>query len=237
LKDDQHDQKAEPKPGISRRKFLKGVGAGGGVLGTGLLTGPLLSEANAARQGPAGKSFGSAKRFGPDAVPIELTVNGQRRALKLEPRVTLLEALRDSLDLTGAKRVCDRTSCGACTVILDGSPVYSCSVLAIEAQGKAIQSVESLATGDTLHPVQAAFVENDAQQCGFCTPGFVMATKALLDKHPNPTPEQLRLGLGGNLCRCGTYAGIRRAVLQASQSTKGRSSQVHHSRQGGQHHA
>ncbi len=245
MKEKEHDHTAEPRKGISRRKFLKGVGVGGGVLGTGILTGSLLPEADAARQAPA------AKVFGPTAVSIELTVNGQRRSLKLEPRVTLLEALRDRLELTGAKRVCDRTSCGACTVIMDGSPVYSCSVLAIEAQGKTIQTVESLATGDTLHPVQEAFVENDAQQCGFCTPGFVMATKALLDKHPNPTAEQLRLGLGGNLCRCGTYVGMRRAVMQASQNMKGRGSQgapqatprrlgtpqIRHSRHGGQPHA
>ena len=228
MKDNEHDNRAEPKKGISRRKFLKGVGVGGGVLGTGILTGSLIPEAEAAQQSPA------AKVFGPAAVPLELTVNGQKRSLKVEPRVTLLEALRDHLDLTGAKKVCDRTSCGACTVILDGSPVYSCTVLAIEAQGKTIQTVESLATADGLHPIQAAFVENDAQQCGFCTPGFVMATKALLDKNPSPTPEQIRLGLGGNLWRCGTYAGMRRAVMQASQSMKGRGAQ---SRRGGQPNA
>ena len=153
-------------------------------------------------------------------MPIELTVNGRPRSLKLEPRVTLLEALRDGLDLTGAKKVCDRASCGACTVILDGRAVYSCTVLAMEAQGKKIETVEGLAPGDQLHPVQAAFVENDAQQCGFCTPGFVMAAKAFLDHHPNPTPEQMRLGLGGNLCRCGTYEGVRKAVMEAAKARR-----------------
>ena len=195
--------------GMSRRKFLKGVGVGSSVLSTGLLGGPLLPEVEA--------QSSSARVFGPAAVPIELTVNGQRRSLRLEPRVTLLEALRDHLELTGAKRVCDRASCGACTVVLNGKVVYSCSVLAVEAQGKNIQTVEGLARGGELHPVQSAFVEQDAQQCGFCTSGFVMAVKAFLDKHPNPTPEQMRLGLGGNLCRCGTYDGIKRAVLEAAR--------------------
>jgi xanthine dehydrogenase YagT iron-sulfur-binding subunit len=226
-KDSAAERNASSNPGISRRKFLKGVGVGGGMLGSGVLSGSLLPDASAA-QAPA------AKIYGPSAVSIELNVNGKQWPLKLEPRVTLLEALRDHLELTGAKRVCDRTSCGACTVILDGSPVYSCSVFAIEAQGKTIQTVESLASGDTLHPIQAAFVENDAQQCGFCTPGFVMATKALLDKYPNPTPEQMRLGLGGNLCRCGTYIGMRRAVLQAAQQMKARSPQT--PKRSGSHH-
>ena len=202
------------KSGISRRGFLKGVGVSGGVLGTGILGGPFVPEGSAAADT-------SGKIIGPQAVSIEFTVNGERRSAKVQPRVTLLEALRDHLDLTGAKRVCDRGSCGACTVILDGSAVYSCSVLAIEAHGKSIQTVEGLATSNGLHPVQAAFVENDAQQCGFCTSGFVMAVKAMLDKHPSPTPEQIRMGIGGNLCRCGTYAGMRKAIAQASaQGTK-----------------
>lgn len=201
----------QSQQGISRRGFLKGVGVGSGVLSAGIL-GPLLPEAEALPQAP------SVKVLGPSAVPIELTVNGRQRSLKLEPRVTLLEALREGLDLTGAKRVCDRANCGACTVILEGRAVYSCTVLAIEAQGKKIETVEGLAPGDQLHPVQAAFVEHDAQQCGFCTPGFVMAAKAFLDNHPNPTPEQIRLGLGGNLCRCGTYAGVRKAVMEAAEA-------------------
>jgi xanthine dehydrogenase YagT iron-sulfur-binding subunit len=133
----------------------------------------------------------------------------------------LLEALRNELDLTGAKRVCDRATCGACTVIMDGKPVYSCTVLAIEAQGKPITTVEGLMQGDNLHPIQQAFVDNDAQQCGYCTPGFVVACKAFLDKNPNPTPEQVQEGLGGNLCRCGTYMGVRAAVLQAAAAQKG----------------
>jgi len=183
------------------------------VLGTGVLSGAFPEAIEA--QTP------QAKIFGPSAAPIELTINGQRRSLSVQPRVTLLEALRDRLDLTGAKRVCDRASCGACTVIMDGSAVYSCSVLAIEAQGRSIQTVESLGSVTNLHPIQAAFVENDSQQCGFCTPGFVMACKALLDRHPNPTPDELRLGLGGNLCRCGTYVGMHKAIAQAAAARGG----------------
>ena len=147
---------------------------------------------------------------------IRLNINGRPRSLEVEPRVTLLDALRNRLDLTGAKKVCDRASCGACTVTMDGQAVYACSVLAIEAQGHRIETVESLASGDRLHPVQEAFVEHDAQQCGFCTPGFVVASKALLDRNPNPTREEVLRGLSGNLCRCGTYVGVVAAVLDAA---------------------
>ncbi len=135
--------------------------------------------------------------------------------------VTLLDALRNYLDYTGAKKVCDRATCGSCTVILGGKMVYSCSVLAIEAQGKDITTVEGLSANGKLAPIQAAFVENDAQQCGFCTPGFVVACKAFLDKHPSPTLADVEKGLGGNLCRCGTYAGVRQAVLAAANTMRG----------------
>ena len=155
--------------------------------------------------------------YGPGKVPVELTINGQKHALQLEPRVTLLDALRDQLDITGAKRVCDRSECGTCTVLLDNRIVYACSVLAIEAQGKVITTVESLMQGETLHPIQQAFVDNDASQCGFCTPGFVVAFKAFLDQHPNATPGEIRHGLSGNLCRCGTYHGIQLAIAQMAQ--------------------
>jgi xanthine dehydrogenase YagT iron-sulfur-binding subunit len=155
--------------------------------------------------------------FGPGKVPIKLTINGKAQTVEVEPRVTLLDALRNDLDVTGAKRVCDRGTCGACTMIVDGKPVYSCTTLAIEAQGKSITTVEGLMQGDKLHPLQQAFIDNDAQQCGFCTPGFVVACKAFLDKNPNPTPEQIQRGLGGNLCRCGTYMGVRAAVAQAAK--------------------
>lgn len=155
--------------------------------------------------------------YGPGKVPIELNVNGKVYKASLEPRVTLLDALRDTLDLTGAKRVCDKGECGACTVLLDGKPVYACAMLAIEGQGKKITTIEALLEGGKLHPIQQAFVDNDGSQCGFCTPGFVVACKALLDKHPDPTAEHIRHELSGNLCRCGTYAGIRAAVAQVAR--------------------
>ena len=154
---------------------------------------------------------------GPGKLPIELTVTGRRQKLVVAPRVTVLDALRDHLDITGAKRVCDRGECGACTVLMDNRPVYACSVLAIEAQGHPITTVESLMAGGKLHPIQQAFVDHDASQCGFCTPGFVVACKALLDRHPTPPAEDIRRGLSGNLCRCGTYKGIQDVIAEAAR--------------------
>ena len=203
------DPPAQPKTGFSRRGFIRGVGLGSGAMGTGLLE----REAVAA---PA-----SAHVAGPGPVAITLTINGKPVNVTVEPRVTLLDAMRNYLDLTGAKRVCDRGTCGACTVILAGKTVYSCSVLAIDAQGKSIETIEGLAAGNSLHPVSAAFVNNDAQQCGYCTAGFVMAAKGFIDKHPNPTMDDVKHGLGGNLCRCGTYMGVRQAVLEAAKQMKG----------------
>ena len=202
-------KKSLPPEGLSRRNFLKGAGM---AVSTGLLATP---EAGAAPPEP------TPGVLGPEAVPITLHVNGKTHNLKLEPRVTLLDALRGNLDLTGAKKVCDRGTCGACTVIMDGRPVYACSVLAIEAEGRAIETIEGMAAEGELHPVMAAFVEHDAQQCGFCTPGFVVACKAFLDKHSDPTRKDVEHGLGGNLCRCGTYAGVREAVLEAARTLKG----------------
>jgi xanthine dehydrogenase YagT iron-sulfur-binding subunit len=210
------DPDVQKKPGsgaktpFSRRGFLSGLGVGSGALGTGLLSTGLAEPAAAA----AG--------VGPAAVPVTLKINGKAQNLTIEPRVTLLDALRNRLDLTGAKRVCDRGTCGACTVIMNGKVVYSCTVLAIDAQGKDIQTIEGIGTPAKPHPVSLAFVNNDAQQCGYCTPGFVMAAKGFLDKHPNPRNEQeVEKGLGGNLCRCGTYVGVRKAVLEASREMKG----------------
>jgi xanthine dehydrogenase YagT iron-sulfur-binding subunit len=129
----------------------------------------------------------------------------------------LLDALRDQLEITGAKRVCDRAECGACTVLIDKKVVYACSILAIEAQGKPITTIEATMQGETLNPIQQAFVDNDASQCGFCTPGFVVAFKAFLDQHPNASPAEIGRGLSGNLCRCGTYHGIQLAIAQMAQ--------------------
>jgi len=159
--------------------------------------------------------------LGPGDVPITLTINGQRHQLSVEPRVTLLDAMRTRLEITGPKRVCDRGACGACTVIIEGRTYYSCSMLAIEAQGKNIRTVDGLANGATLHPVQQAFCDNDGLMCGFCTPGFVMATVALLEKNSNPTPEQAKKALDGNLCRCGTNIGVLKAALSAKGVVRG----------------
>src|SRR5215813_4151467 len=193
---------------LSRRNFLKASGIG--------LSLPLVVGHRVVRAAGA-----DVKVYGPGKVPIQLSINGKPQTVQVEPRVTLLDALRNDLDLTGAKRVCDRATCGACTMIVNGKPVYSCTVLAIEAQGKQISTVEGLMSGETLHPVQQAFIDNDAQQCGFCTPGFVMACKAFLDQHPHPTLEEIKHGLSGNFCRCGTYAGVRLAVMQAAKAGKG----------------
>ena len=154
-------------------------------------------------------------------VDITVQVNGVARRLQLDSRVTLLDALRNYLDVTGCKRVCDRGTCGACTVIADGRPVYACSHLAIEMQGRAIRTVESFTEGTVLHPVQQAFCDTDGLMCGFCTPGFVVATVAILEKHPNATREQISKGLDGNICRCGTFVRIMEAALKAKQVARG----------------
>ncbi len=203
------EEVAARKDNFSRRDFLKGasVAVSGGLL---------ITEAQAAPKAPGAEAVA-----GPGRVAITLKINGEPQKVNVEPRVTLLDALRDYLDITGAKKVCDRGVCGACTVIMDGKLVYACNLLAIQAEGHDIVTVEGLSHGDQLHPVMTAFIEHDGQQCGFCTPGFVVACKAFLDKHPNPTLDEIEEGLGGNLCRCGTYAGIRPAVLAAAKAMKG----------------
>jgi xanthine dehydrogenase YagT iron-sulfur-binding subunit len=200
---------------LSRRDFLK-LGAATAVVPA--IIGPKMLDVG-------GKEL---PVYGPGKVPVSLTVNGNQLSAELEPNITLLDALRDRFSLTGAKRVCDRGECGACTVLMDGRAVYACQILAIDAQGKQITTVESLVVengdgvnggavsgqGWKLHPIQQAFVDNDAQQCGFCTPGFVLASKELIDKHPRPTPEQVIHGLSGNYCRCGTYNGLKAALAK-----------------------
>lgn len=196
------------KSKFSRRGFLSSVGLTSGALTTGIL------ETDAEAQS-------TGKVAGPGEVPITLQINGQARKVSVEPRTTLLDTLRHRLDLTAAKRVCDRGTCGACTVMVDGKVMYSCTVLAIDAQGRQIQTLEGISTERKPHPVTKAFVNNDAQQCGYCTPGFVMAAKGFLDRNPNPSYEDVKKGLGGNLCRCGTYVGVRKAVLEAAQELRG----------------
>ncbi len=194
----------EENSGVSRRDFLKISTIAAAVP---VVAGPRMAVA-AGEEVPV---------HGPGKVPMQFNVNGKTYKASLEPRVTLLDALRDTLDITSAKRICDKAECGACTVLLDDRAVYACAILAIEAQGKKVTTVEALMEGGKLHPIQQAFVDNDASQCGFCTPGFVVACKALLDKHPDPTADDLLHELSGNLCRCGTYAGIRGAVAQVAR--------------------
>jgi len=197
-------------PRISRRSLLKGLS--GGVLTTGL-----ISVAELPGQRTNVRSEDGAEIYGPGPVPLTLNINGREHKAELEPRVTLLNALRNHLDLTGSKLVCDRGTCGGCTVLLDGMPITSCMMLAIDAVGKEIQTIEGLAQGDALHPVQRAFIEHDALQCGFCTSGMIMSAKALLDRNPNPTLDEVKAAVSGNLCRCGTYPKVFEAVLAAAK--------------------
>ena len=201
-----HESTQTSRPTVSRRAFLKGssaaVAAGAVVAGA-----PKTDQA-----APKRKNV-----YRPEPVKISLKVNGREHSVTVEPRVTLLEVLRNDLNLTGCKEVDQNTASGADTVLIDGKAVLASARLAIECQGKDIRTVESLRDGDRVDPVIAGFVKHDAMQCGFCTPGFVMAVRAFLNKHPNATLEQIRKGLGGNICRCGTYAGITRCALELAR--------------------
>jgi len=205
-------QKEDKQPnGFSRRLFMKSMGASAvsaSAVTTGIIT---QSEKDAAAQ----------ESSGPGAVPISLKINGRTYNLKAEPRETLLEVLRNRLDLTGAKLVCDHGSCGACTVHLDGKAVYGCMTLAIQAQGKEVRTVEGLADGENLHPVQEAFIETDALQCGFCTPGFIMAMSAELENNPKASHDEVKAAMSGNICRCGTYTQMFNAIDVAREKIGG----------------
>jgi carbon-monoxide dehydrogenase small subunit len=148
---------------------------------------------------------------------IKITVNGKTHELQVKPWATLLEVIRDDVGLTGTKEGCGLGECGACTVIMDGNTVNACLVLAPEADGKEITTIEGLAQGDKLHPIQEAFMEQGGLQCGFCTPGIILSTKALLDENPNPTDEEMRRGLAGNFCRCTGYTKIFESIKAAAQ--------------------
>jgi aerobic-type carbon monoxide dehydrogenase small subunit (CoxS/CutS family) len=152
---------------------------------------------------------------------LTLTVNGKKAEGDVECRMTLAEFLREAMGLTGTKVGCNRGECGSCTVILNGSPVYSCSVLAVDAEGGQVQTIEGLSRGDGLHPLQEAFIDHDALQCGYCTPGMILSVKALLDRNPHPTEEDVRHAIDGNLCRCGAFQNVIAAALDASARMAG----------------
>ena len=193
---------------MSRRSFLKGTSAA-----TAGLAALETAVAPAAAAEP--------QVFGPDAVSVALRVNGQAHTVAVEPRTTLAEVLRGALNLTGTKIACDRGTCSACTVLLDGAPVASCSMLALDVGNRAITTIEGLASGETLHPVQAAFIEHDALQCGFCTPGMVLSSAALLERNPQPTAGDVKAAISGHVCRCGTYPHVVDAVLAAARTGRG----------------
>ncbi len=195
--------------GISRRSFLKGAGVA--ATGTAVLNSGLLGQV------PETPS----NVIGPEATSVALNINGAVKHLSVEPRTTLAEALRNELHLTGTKIVCDRGSCSACTVMLDGMPVNSCTTFALDAVDRKITTIEGLGDPEHLHPVQAAFVEHDGMQCGYCTPGMVMSCAALLERNPHPAAADVQQAISGNICRCGTYPKVVEAVLATARSPKG----------------
>ena len=194
-----------PKIKFSRRGFIKGAGV------TAATT--VIETANAL----ARETKDSNEVQGPDALPVKLHINGREHSVVIEPRDTLAQTLRDNIGLTGTKVVCDRGSCSACTVWIDKTPALACMTLAIDTTGRKITTIEGLSHGDTMHPVQAAFVKHDAMQCGFCTPGMVMSCAALLERNPTPNLSDVKHAVSGNLCRCGTYPKVFAATLDVSQ--------------------
>ena len=196
--------------GVTRRDFLKGVGTG--ALGSAVLPGLAAQDAIPTKKG-------RVPVF--DRKTIALTVNGAALTLPVAANETLLDVLREKLGLTGAKRVCDRGECGGCTVLIDGAPVYACMTLAVRADRRSVTTVEGLAKGAKLHPVQEAFIEHDGYQCGFCTPGFIMTTAGFLAANSSPSLDEIKQALSGNLCRCGNYAKIYKAVSSAAAKMKG----------------
>lgn len=206
---------ATPVPsGVSRRGFMKGVG---GAMGAAALA-PVVVKAQTPQPGEVGPvKRGGLTTYAAGGVMIVLNINGKDEKLKVQPSATLLEVLRERLKLTGSKEVCSRGACGACTVLLDGRSVNSCLTLAVDAIGKKITTVEGLSSGDQLDPVQQAFIDHDACQCGYCIPGFVVRSRALLDEFPDADGEQIRKGLSGNICRCAAYVRILSAVESAAK--------------------
>jgi xanthine dehydrogenase YagT iron-sulfur-binding subunit len=196
--------------GISRRKFLKGMG-------TGVIGGAVLPQALKGESSKTKEESGAAAQTGKNLVPLLLKVNGKPVRIEVEARTTLVQVLRDHLQLMGTKVACNQGECGSCTVLLDGKAVYSCHMLALDAAGKEVVTIEGLMKGEEINPVQEAFIEEDGLQCGFCTPGQIMAATALLKKYPKPTVLQVEEGMSGNLCRCAAYPNIIKSVMTAAE--------------------
>ncbi len=203
--------KKKKRKTFTRRDFLKGFGSG--ALSAAVVPQLLAQDIDSLRTKKGNIPLYSQKK-------ISLSVNEKKFSLVVEPAETLLHVLRERLNLTGTKTMCARGECGGCTVLLDGNPVYSCLYLAVRADGKKITTIEGLATKEKLHPVQQAFIEKDGYQCGFCTPGFIISSVALLNKNKNPTLEETKNALSGNLCRCGNYSKIHEAVSAASKNMR-----------------
>lgn len=194
---------------FSRRAFISGSAvatAGASMLN---ITSSVIAAAETGGAAPPS--------IGPDAVTIVLHINGVPRTVQAEPRMTLAEVLRGPLGLTGTKIACNRGACSACTVWIDGQPVCACMMLAIEAGDRRVTTIEGLAPGETLHPVQQAFIDHDALQCGFCTPGMIMSCAALLERKPDPTADDVCAAISGHFCRCGTYPHVIAATLDAAK--------------------
>ncbi len=198
---------------VSRRAFLGSVSAA--AVGSAMHEHALIVGCAAAAE-PS-----SAPMVRSDSVPATLRVNGVFREVDVPPQMTLAEVLRRPLGLTGTKIACNRGTCSACTVWLDGAPVVSCMILAVDVGDRSITTIEGLADGDRLHPIQAAFIEHDAMQCGFCTPGLVMSCAALIERNPDPSPEDVKTAISGHLCRCGTYQNVIAATMAAAKARKG----------------
>ena len=204
---DKQNTDEKSQSALSRRHFFNSVAVGAAVAEVAIVSAPAVAQAQQATPPPQDAAL----------VKVVLNVNGQSHSLMIEPRLTLLNVLRERLEMTGTKSGCERGECGACTVLIDGVARYSCMTLALEAQGAEITTIEGLMDGEDLGPVQQAFVEEDGYQCGYCTPGQIMNAEGILRKTPDPSIEQVREEVSGNLCRCGAYANIFKAVQRGGE--------------------
>jgi xanthine dehydrogenase YagT iron-sulfur-binding subunit len=201
--------KAKPKV-FSRRGFIKGIGSG--VVG-GYMVAPAIPKISR-------KIIDEIEKEGTNKEPLSLKINGKKVNILVEPRTTLAEVLRNRFKLTGTKVICNQGECGGCTVLMNGNAVFSCHLLALDAAGTEITTIEGLMSGEKLHPIQEAFAEHDGLQCGFCTPGQIMAAEAILIKNPKPSKEEIIDGMSGNLCRCAAYPNILKSIIAAAENNK-----------------